>query len=197
MQKTQLVKFLGVSLVAITAACGGAKAHVETNPQPTPAPTPAPTPEPPPPPAPVIAQKVAKSRVELTAEKIVIKEKVQFDAGKATIKPESKDLLDEIAKVFADNPQIKKVEIQGHASGEGDPKANTKLSDERAKSVLAALTSRNVKAEVLAAKGYGSERKIVADEKTEDDREQNRRVEFVILDPAPKKGGLAGKLGPK
>ncbi len=182
--------FAGISIALTVAACGGASAHINTDP---PAPTtPAPTTPPPvveaPPPNPMNDMKLTK-RVEVSGDHIVIKEKIQFEQGKAAIKAESNALLDEIGKVFADHPEIKKVEIQGHASGEGDPKVNLKLSDERSKSVMAALVQRSVKADVLTAKGYGSEKKL-AEEKTEDDREKNRRVEFLITDPKAQKGGL-------
>jgi outer membrane protein OmpA-like peptidoglycan-associated protein len=155
--------------------------------------------EAPPPPAPVAPPPVMMAakvkHVMVTAEKIVIDEKIQFEQAKAVIKPESNALLDEIAGVMNNTPAIKKIEIQGHASGEGDAKANTKLSDERAKSVMAALVSRKVKAEILTAKGYGSEKKIV-EEKTDADREKNRRVEFLILDPAPKPSAAAALAAP-
>jgi outer membrane protein OmpA-like peptidoglycan-associated protein len=151
------------------------------------------------PPPPVVAEppKVASmskmARVQVTADHIVINEKIQFEMNKAAIKPDSNGLLDEIAKTFKDNPQIKKVEVQGHASGEGDAKLNLKLSEERAKAVAAAIATRGVKAETVSAKGYGSTKKLV-EEKTEVDREKNRRVDFLILDPAPPAAG-AGAAG--
>jgi outer membrane protein OmpA-like peptidoglycan-associated protein len=141
----------------------------------------------PPPPvavAPKVPTVAKMSRVVVTLDHIVINEKIQFELNKALIKPESNGLLDEIAKTFKENPQIKKVEIQGHASGEGDAKSNLKLSDDRAKAVLAALGTRGVKPETIVAKGYGSQKKLV-EEKVEADREKNRRVDFLITDPAP------------
>jgi OOP family OmpA-OmpF porin len=163
-------------------ACGGvAQFAGQSTVVGTPPPPPAPAPEPPKP------QPKGFKRVEVTADHIVINEKIQFEQGKATILAQSNGLLDEIAKTIIAAPQIKKIEIQGHASSEGDAKANLKLSDDRAKAVMGALTTRGVKPEVVVAKGYGSERKLV-EEKTEDDREKNRRVEFLILDPAPPAG---------
>ncbi len=188
-QPQQRWSLVGMALITGLVACGGVVQFAGNTPAiagnpPAPPPAPAPTP----PPA-VVAPKVFK-RVEVTAERIVINEKIQFDSNKATIKAESNGLLDEIAKTIKEAPQLKKLEIQGHASSEGDAKANLKLSDDRAKSVMAALVSRQVKADVLTAKGYGSEKKLV-EEKTEADREKNRRVEFLILDPAPKPGAAA------
>ncbi len=186
-QPQQRWSLVGMALITGLVACGGVVQFAGNTPAIAgnpPAPPPAPTP----PPA-VVAPKPIK-RVEVTVDHIVINEKIQFDSNKATIKPESNGLIDEIAKTLKEATQVKKVEIQGHASSEGDAKANLKLSDDRAKAVMASLVSRQVKAETLTAKGYGSERKLV-EEKTEADREKNRRVEFLILDPAPKPGAAA------
>ena len=125
----------------------------------------------------------------MKGNKVEIDEKIQFDVNKATIKPESNGLLDEIAQVIKANPTIKKILVEGHSSAEGDAKANLKLSDDRAKAVLAALESRGVAKGILTAKGFGSSEPIDKGT-TEDAREKNRRVEFTILDP--KGGGDAG-----
>jgi outer membrane protein OmpA-like peptidoglycan-associated protein len=157
------------------AACGGTTAFQGTTPQAIvgtlPAPPPA-KPEPPPPPPP---------RVEVRDNQIVIHEKIQFDLDKATIKLESSSLLDEIVATFQKNTQIKKVEIDGHASSDGNAAFNQKLSDERAKAVMAYLVAHGVDKARVTAKGWGAT-KPIADNATEDGRENNRRVEFNILD---------------
>jgi outer membrane protein OmpA-like peptidoglycan-associated protein len=135
---------------------------------------------------PPVLTAVVRKHVEIVADHVVIDEKVQFENGKAAIKPESSGLLDELAKVIKGATFLKKLEVQGHASAEGDAVANTKLSDDRAKSVMAALVARGVSAQVLSAKGYGSS-KPLADNASEIGREKNRRVEFLILDPAVRK----------
>jgi outer membrane protein OmpA-like peptidoglycan-associated protein len=102
---------------------------------------------------------------------------VNFDTGKSTIKPDSAKTLDDAAgalKVAADL----KVEVGGHTDNVGTPEANLKLSEERAKAVMAALVERGVKADRLTAKGYGQTSPI-ADNRTEDGRAKNRRVELV------------------
>ena len=131
----------------------------------------------------------APARVEVKGNKVEINEKIQFDVNKATIKPESNGLLDEIAQVIKANPTIKKILVEGHSSSEGDAKANLKLSDDRAKAVVAALESRGVAKGILTAKGFGSTEPIDKGT-TEAAREKNRRVEFTILDP--KSSGDAG-----
>lgn len=132
------------------------------------------------PPAHVVEAK-PPPRVEVRDNKIEIHEKIQFDFDKATIKPASFDLMNEIASVIAKNPQIKRLRIEGHASSEGNAGHNKTLSDERARSVMKYLDGHGIAAKELVAAGYGSDRPI-ADNTTEDGREKNRRVEFLILE---------------
>lgn len=137
-------------------------------------------------PPPVLHEAAALKHVKVTADHIEIDEKIQFAVNADTILPASDGLLKEISDTIKENAQIKKVEIQGHASSEGDAARNKMLSDLRAKAVMAALVTRGIDANRLTAKGYGSS-KPVADNATEDGREKNRRVEFLIVDPAPPK----------
>ena len=148
---------------------------------------PAPPPAPPPPPPP---------RVEVRDNKIEIHEKIQFDYDKATIKPESFSLMNEIADVITKNPQIKRIRIEGYASSEGGAKHNLKLSDDRAKSVMKYLTDHGIAQSALSALGYGVEHPL-ADNGTEEGREKNRRVEFTILeeDVTQKKVQIDPKTG--
>lgn len=134
--------------------------------------------------APPVAVEAPKEepRVEVTDDKIIIREKVQFDFNKATIKPESDDLLAEVAKVINDNQQIKKIRVEGHASSEGDHGYNVKLSKSRAKAVLDHLVKKGkVDKKRLESEGYGPDRPIGSND-TETGREANRRVEFTILE---------------
>lgn len=143
---------------------------------------------------PPVAPPQPPPRVEVKDNQITISEKIQFDVDKATIKPESDSLLDEVAATFKKNPQIKKVSVDGFASSEGDAAFNKRLSDDRAKSVLAYLTSHGVEKTRVVAKGWGID-KPIADNSTEDGREKNRRVEFNILEQDPTKLSDAAKRG--
>ncbi len=139
-------------------------------------------PPPPPPPEPVKAEAPKPPpRVELKDNAIVIREKIQFEYAKATIKSESFGLLDEIAGVIKQNGHIKKIQIEGHASSDGDDAYNMKLSDDRAKSVRKYLLDKGIAAEKLVAKGFG-ETKPIADNATEEGKEKNRRVEFNVIE---------------
>jgi OOP family OmpA-OmpF porin len=158
-------------------ACGGQTAFQGK----VPLVVPGEAPPPPPPPPPPKKEEPPKPppRVELRDNKIEIHEKIQFEVNKAVIKQESYSLLDEIVKVIKENPQIRKISIEGHASAEGDAKANLKLSDERAKSVRQYLVDHGIPGDMLTAKGYGSTKPIATND-TEEGREKNRRVEFVV-----------------
>ncbi|HEY3801133.1 MAG TPA: OmpA family protein [Kofleriaceae bacterium] len=162
------MRILGSFAVVVMAACSGTTTFKGTAGSTIVGTAPPPPPAAPPP------------RVVVRDNQIQITEKIQFDDDKATIKPESDSLLDEIVATFQKNPQIKKVEVDGFASSEGDANHNKKLSDDRAKSVMAYLSSHGVDKGRLAAKGWGIE-KPIADNSTEDGREANRRVEFNIL----------------
>ena len=120
--------------------------------------------------------------VEVTDDKIVIREQVQFDYNRATIRKVSFDLLAEVAKVMNDNPRIKKIRVEGHASEEGSDEYNLALSKRRAFAVRDHLVKRGkVKASRLTHEGYGESRPI-ASNADEEGRSKNRRVEFVILE---------------
>jgi OOP family OmpA-OmpF porin len=121
-------------------------------------------------------------RVELRDNKIVINEKVQFEYDKATILEVSFSLLNEVASVIKKNPHLKKIQIEGHASSEGAPGHNQRLSEDRARAVMRYLVDRGgVPKDHLVAKGFGVDRPI-ADNTTAEGRERNRRVEFNIVE---------------
>jgi OmpA-OmpF porin, OOP family len=102
---------------------------------------------------------------------------VNFDTGKSTITPDSAGTLDDAAGALKVAASLK-VEVGGHTDNVGTPEANMKLSDERARAVMAALIERGVQADRLTAKGYGQTTPI-ADNRSEDGRAKNRRVELV------------------
>jgi len=134
---------------------------------------------PPPPPEPEPPKAVAPVRVLVTAKAIEINDVIQFEYNKADIKPESFGLLDEIADVILKNPQIKELSIEGHTDGDGSPKSNRKLSDNRAKSVKTYLVGKGVADAMLLTKGWGED-KPVAGNDTDEGKAKNRRVEFLI-----------------
>jgi OOP family OmpA-OmpF porin len=169
-----LTPLLAASLLLSAIGCGGTTAFSGAQSFAV-AGTP-PPPPPPPPPAP-------PPRVELRDNKIDFKEKIQFEVNKAIIKPESDSLLHDIAEVIKKNPQVKKLSIEGHASVEGDAKKNKTLSEQRAKAVVDHLIKKEgVDASRMVAKGWGIEKPLVPHDAIEENREKNRRVEFLVIE---------------
>ena len=148
----------------------------------------------PPPPPPKPAPEPPK-RAKIVDNKIIIDEKIQFEYDKAIILPVSHGILDEVVKVMNENPHVKKVRIEGHASDEGRGAAanayNKRLSDQRAGAVMEYLVSKGIDKAKLESVGYGVEKPIAGND-TEEGREKNRRVEFNILEQEAKKEAPAG-----
>ncbi len=119
--------------VAALSGCGGVtRFHAErpvtvTAAPPPPVVTEAPAPPPPPEPKPV---------AKLEDDKIEISEKIQFEANRAIIRPVSHALLKEVADILKRSPEVEVVAIGGHASSEGNAKANDALAEARAKAVM-------------------------------------------------------------
>lgn len=119
-------------------------------------------------------------RVKVTQEKIEILEVVYFETGKSTIKPVSFPLLDDVAQVLLDRPDIAKVRVEGHTDNVGNKKRNMVLSQARAESVQDYLVAKGVPPERLVAQGFG-DTQAVADNRKPEGRAKNRRVEFMIV----------------
>jgi len=102
---------------------------------------------------------------------------IRFDTGQATIKPESKPIVDQIAAALRDNPALK-VSVEGHTDNTGTPQGNKALSLKRAEAVVAALVQASIATGRLSAAGWGQD-KPVADNRSEEGRAKNRRVEVV------------------
>jgi OOP family OmpA-OmpF porin len=122
--------------------------------------------------------------VEVQKDQIVIHEKIQFETNKAAIKPESNALLEEITRVIQENAQITRISIEGHTDSTGGDKHNQQLSEQRAASVRDYLVQHGVAAERLSSRGFGKT-KPIGDNSTAAGREENRRVEFVIVEQTP------------
>jgi len=104
---------------------------------------------------------------------------INFDTGKATIKPISYPILDQAVQLLKKNPKVR-VEIQGHTDSVGSDSYNQRLSEARANSVYKYLVDHGIDPARLSARGYG-ESMPIADNRTRNGRTQNRRIDFQIL----------------
>ncbi len=111
--------------------------------------------------------------------KILTLKNVFFDTGKTTLRKESNAALDELAEVLKLKPALV-IEIAGHTDNVGTTEANLVLSAGRANAVRDYLLKNGIAANRVRATGYG-ESQPVADNSTEDGRQQNRRTEVRII----------------
>ena len=113
---------------------------------------------------------------------------VQYDLGKFTLRPESKDSLDYLYQTLVDNPTIV-IELAAHTDSRGGNSANQTLSQNRAKSCVDYLVTRGIAPARMTAKGYGESRLSISDREINalpsDEREaahqKNRRTVFRVL----------------
>ena len=150
-----------------------------TEPAPIPSPAPAPAPAPAATPAPAAEPVLKKDKLEMPGE-------IQFESGKAVIKPESESIIDALKNYLDKTPRVTKLRIEGHTDNVGSPESNEKLSGERALAIKKALIAKGVKAERLLAVGFG-QNKPVADNATDDGKAKNRRTEFRVAELGGKK----------
>jgi OOP family OmpA-OmpF porin len=115
-------------------------------------------------------------------EKKVLKDaydNLQFELGKATIKPISFPALDVLAQTLKDASDWK-LRIIGHTDNTGTEPFNLKLSKSRAEAVKSYLVSKGIDASRITTEGLGSS-KPIASNATAEGRNANRRVEFLII----------------
>jgi outer membrane protein OmpA-like peptidoglycan-associated protein len=103
---------------------------------------------------------------------------IQFETGKADIKPFSFPLLNQIANILILNPTYL-IEVQGHTDTVGGYDYNINLSNNRAASVRLYLVDKGVTQDRITSQGYGYN-KPVASNNTKAGKAMNRRVEFVV-----------------
>jgi len=134
-----------------------------------------------------------KAKLEMTERGLVITflAEVFFDSGMAKIKKQGQATLTEVGSVLNEDVVDSFVAIEGHT--DSDPivksgwKSNWELSSARALAVLHYFVDEcQVAPERLSANAYG-EYKPVASNDTDEGKQQNRRVEIVILPPEIKK----------
>jgi outer membrane protein OmpA-like peptidoglycan-associated protein len=105
---------------------------------------------------------------------------IVFKTGKADIDVDKcKTTLDNLASIVKKYPRFL-VQIEGHTDNVGNKKSNLTLSQKRAEAVVAwEIKFGGVDAKQLKAKGFG-DTKPIADNKTEEGRAKNRRVDFEV-----------------
>ena len=104
---------------------------------------------------------------------------INFDYGKATIRHESDSILTNAAKVMNEGIPNSNFYVDGYTDSKGSVAVNKRLSKARAQAVANALIAAGVDKSRVVARGFGKDNPI-CDNKTEEGRQCNRRVEVVI-----------------
>lgn len=104
---------------------------------------------------------------------------ILFDVGKSTLKPGSQASIGRIAVVLRQYPQHQ-ILVEGHTDATGSDEFNLGLSQDRAHAVRLALVEGGVDASKITAEGFGESRPVASND-TPAGRQQNRRVEIVIV----------------
>jgi outer membrane protein OmpA-like peptidoglycan-associated protein len=105
-------------------------------------------------------------------------DRLTFDTGKATLQPSSQEQLNNIAEILKAYPVVE-LKVGGYTDNVGDPKANLKLSQARAETVMAEVVKLGIDQKRLTAEGYGDQHPV-ADNATEEGRQKNRRVDCRV-----------------
>jgi outer membrane protein OmpA-like peptidoglycan-associated protein len=105
---------------------------------------------------------------------------IYFESNSSALFESSFEELDRVIKLMKSYPSMK-IEIAAHTDDVGSAAYNTRLSQERANSVINYITGNNIAEDRLISKGYGESKPVVAND-SEENRAKNRRVELKILD---------------
>lgn len=127
-----------------------------------------------------IQKDLPNAKVERVGEGIIVEfsDKILFSVNSADLSYDSKLNLNKLNNILIKYPDTD-IEIQGHTDNTGSSAYNQTLSEKRASSVSAYLTSNGISSSRLTTKGYGEEAPKYSNE-TVDGRLQNRNVQFLI-----------------
>lgn len=105
---------------------------------------------------------------------------ITFAHDRSDIQPQFQATLDQVAQTLQAYPSTL-IDVYGHTDSTGSDAYNQALSERRAQAVAGYLTSRGVQPVRIATQGYGETRLLVNPERSEADRQANRRVEIRIV----------------
>jgi len=124
-----------------------------------------------------VAKGAVKLYDKLLSDGKIIANGIRFDVGKATIRPESMGIINEVIEMMEDHPELS-FSIEGHTDSDGQDEINLKLSEQRAEAVKQTIVDSGIDSSRLTTKGWG-ETDPVSDNTTAEGKANNRRVEFV------------------
>ncbi|HAR20771.1 MAG TPA: hypothetical protein DCR46_08910, partial [Cytophagales bacterium] len=119
-------------------------------------------------------------------EKEIVLENIYYDYNKSDIRTDASKELDKLVQILNDNPEIS-IELGSHTDSRGNNEYNLRLSQKRAEAAVNYLISKGIESERVVALGYGEEKHLVEDAKTEEEHQMNRRTEFKVTQIIKKK----------
>ncbi|HNL06480.1 MAG TPA: OmpA family protein, partial [Chitinophagales bacterium] len=105
-------------------------------------------------------------------------DRLYFETGKSTLKPESQEQLKNIAAIMKAYPKVE-IKLGGYTDNTGDKQKNMELSQKRAETTMQELVKLGVAAKRLTAEGYGDQHPV-ADNTTPEGRAKNRRIDIRV-----------------
>ena len=121
---------------------------------------------------------IIESKNIKAGQSLTIEDNVYFDQSSYILRPEAYEQLNRLATIMIKNTSIK-IEIVGHTDNIGAPRLNQTLSEQRAKVIANYLVNQGVSENSIAHRGEGQSKPIAPND-TEDNRQRNRRVQFLI-----------------
>jgi len=127
----------------------------------------------------VLNKRPAVPNVVVAGREVKLKKEVHFQHDSTDVLPDSLGLLEELAELFKNKPEIRLAEVQGHTDNTGSAVYNQRLSQGRAQAVVDTLVRLGVSSDRLVANGYGADKPLVPNN-TDANRAKNRRVQVII-----------------
>ena len=124
-----------------------------------------------------IAEGAVKLYDKLIQDGKIVTNGIRFDVNKATIRPESMGIINEIAKLMKEHPEII-ISVEGHTDSDGETAFNQSLSERRAEAVINEMVRFGIDDSRMTSKGFGESAPIDTNN-TPEGKANNRRVEFV------------------
>lgn len=121
----------------------------------------------------------------IVKNKEIVLENIYYDYDRWNIRPDARPILDSLANLLQDNPQIGKIELTSHTDCRGTDEYNQDLSQKRAESAVAYLIDEGISPDRLEARGYGESQPVadcICENCTEEQHQANRRTAFKILE---------------
>lgn len=133
----------------------------------------------------VITYNFTKLMDPIVKNKEIVLENIYYDYDRWNIRPDARPILDSLANLLQDNPEIIKIELTSHTDCRGSEEYNEDLSQKRAESAVEYLVRAGVSPDRMVARGYGESQPVVdcvCESCTEEEHQANRRTAFKILE---------------